>query len=53
MELSWCMDAQWCENRKCSMEKELNGCYECEPEGCRKGLPPVRSSCVVFLPLVI
>ena len=37
-ELSWCIDAEWCENRKCSIEKKLNGCYECEPEGCRKGL---------------
>lgn len=37
-EISWCKDAEWCENRKCSIEKKLNGCYECEPEGCRKGL---------------
>lgn len=38
MDLSWCKDAQWCENRKCVMEKNLNGCYECAPEQCRKGL---------------
>ena len=37
-ELSWCKDAGWCEVRKCGMEKNLNGCYECEPLPCRKGL---------------
>ncbi|MBR5089746.1 MAG: DUF3795 domain-containing protein [Ruminiclostridium sp.] len=38
MELSWCKDAQWCENRKCVIEKKLPGCYECEPMNCQKGL---------------
>ena len=38
MELSWCKDAEWCENRKCVIEKKLLGCYECEPGNCRKGL---------------
>lgn len=38
MELSWCKDADWCENRKCSISKGLNGCYECPESGCRKGL---------------
>ena len=38
LELSWCKDAQWCENRKCVMKKGLPGCYECEPKDCRKGL---------------
>jgi len=37
-ELSWCKDAEWCENRKCVIERELRGCYECEPENCTKGL---------------
>ncbi len=32
-----CPDKQWCENRKCSMERELDGCYLCG-ENCRKGL---------------
>lgn len=32
-----CVDKDWCENRKCSMEKGLNGCIDC-PEDCRKGL---------------
>lgn len=38
LELSWCKDAKWCENRKCSIAKNLNGCYECEPAKCNKGL---------------
>lgn len=38
VELSRCKDAAWCVNRKCGIEKGLNGCYECEPAGCRKGL---------------
>ena len=38
MELSWCKDAEWCENRKCVIEKNLLGCYECTPAECRKGL---------------
>lgn len=32
-----CPDKGWCENRKCSMEKGLAGCADCE-EDCRKGL---------------
>ncbi len=32
-----CHDKDWCENRKCSMEKGLSGCYICEQD-CRKGL---------------
>lgn len=32
-----CPDKEWCENRKCSMEKGINNCFECE-EDCRKGL---------------
>ena len=38
LELSWCKDAEWCENRKCVIAKNLNGCYECCPAECRKGL---------------
>ena len=38
LELSWCKDAEWCENRKCVREKKLAGCYECDPQSCRKGL---------------
>ena len=36
--LSWCKEAEWCENRKCVLEKEIAGCYECSPADCRKGL---------------
>lgn len=32
-----CPDKGWCENRKCSIEKGLDGCCSC-PEECRKGL---------------
>lgn len=32
-----CKDKEWCENRKCSMEKEIDGCYNCK-EDCKKGL---------------
>ena len=38
LDLSWCKDAEWCENRKCVLEKEIAGCYECSPTDCRKGL---------------
>ena len=38
-DLAWCQDAEWCENRKCVMEKGLGLCCECEEaEECRKGL---------------
>ena len=32
-----CPDKEWCENRKCSIEKGLSNCFECN-EKCRKGL---------------
>lgn len=32
-----CPDKDWCENRKCSMEKSVGNCYLCEMD-CRKGL---------------
>ena len=32
-----CPDKEWCENRKCSIQKEIAHCYECQ-EDCRKGL---------------
>ena len=38
VELSWCKDANWCENRKCSINKNIDGCYECKDNNCRKGL---------------
>jgi hypothetical protein len=38
LELPWCKNANWCENRKCVIEKNIGGCYECEPMHCRKGL---------------
>lgn len=32
-----CPDKDWCENRKCTMEKEISHCYECRID-CRKGI---------------
>lgn len=32
-----CHDKDWCENRRCSMERDLEGCWQCS-EVCRKGL---------------
>lgn len=34
---SECPDKNWCENRKCSLSKEIAHCYECS-QHCRKGL---------------
>ncbi len=32
-----CPDKDWCENRKCTIEKGISHCYECN-ENCKKGL---------------
>lgn len=32
-----CSGKEWCKNRKCSIEKEINHCYECN-EDCKQGL---------------
>lgn len=32
-----CHDKDWCENRRCSMERDLEGCWQCS-EVCRRGL---------------
>lgn len=32
-----CPDKDWCENRKCSLEKGISHCYVCH-EDCQKGL---------------
>ena len=32
-----CPDKEWCENKKCSIEKEISHCYECN-EDCKRGL---------------
>ncbi|MBE6049916.1 MAG: DUF3795 domain-containing protein [Clostridium sp.] len=32
-----CADKDWCENRKCSINKNIEGCYDCN-EKCNKGI---------------
>ena len=32
-----CPDTEWCENRKCSKEKNFDNCFLCK-EDCKKGL---------------
>ncbi len=32
-----CPDKDWCDNRKCSLEKGVEHCFECEDD-CKKGL---------------
>ena len=38
LELDWCQDAEWCENRKCCIEKGITACRQCPQTDCRKGL---------------
>lgn len=33
-----CKDFSWCQNRKCSIEKSVDACYECDNSSCTKGL---------------
>lgn len=32
-----CPDKDWCDNRRCTIEKGISHCYECN-EDCKKGL---------------
>lgn len=32
-----CPDKEWCENRKCTLEKGISHCSECDRD-CKKGL---------------
>lgn len=32
-----CPDNDWCENKKCSIKKDISHCYMCQ-EDCKKGL---------------
>lgn len=42
-----CSDKEWCVNRKCSIDKNLEGCYACG-EDCTKGLlSKVKSSAFI------
>lgn len=33
-----CHDKDWCENRKCCIEKGYDHCFECPETECRKGM---------------
>ena len=33
-----CPGTAWCENRSCSLEKDLGHCFQCGEVDCRKGL---------------
>lgn len=33
-----CKDKDWCENRRCSIERGLESCIDCPEGGCEKGL---------------
>ena len=37
-DLSWCKDADFCENRKCCIAKDVAACWVCDDSSCRKGL---------------
>lgn len=37
-DLSWCKDSEWCENRKCCIQKGIEACYVCDNSECLKGL---------------
>ena len=43
-----CPGSHWCENRRCSIEKGLEGCYACETD-CRKGMLQKRKPHVFSL----
>ncbi len=38
LDLSWCENADFCENRKCCIEKDVPACWMCDDTDCRKGL---------------
>ena len=38
LDLSWCRDAEFCDNRKCCIAKGVDGCWACGDSACRKGL---------------
>ena len=52
LELDWCKDAEWCENRKCCIAKDITSCYECGEKDCRKGLFAEKIKPLGFIPLL-
>ena len=48
LDLSWCKDAEWCENRKCSLSNGLEGCWECGEQACRTGLFASKIKALAF-----
>jgi hypothetical protein len=48
LELSWCKDADWCENRNCCIAKDLDACWTCSDSSCRKGLFAEKIKALAF-----
>lgn len=48
LDLSWCKDAEWCENRKCCIAKGVDGCWACGDRECRKGLFASKVKALAF-----
>ena len=48
LDLSWCKDAEWCENRKCCIRKGLDACWVCTDSACRKGLFATKIKALTF-----
>ena len=48
LDLSWCKDAEWCDNRKCCIKNNLDGCWMCTDQACRKGLFSSKIKALAF-----
>ncbi len=48
LDLSWCRDAEWCENRKCCIARGVAGCWNCGETSCRKGLFAEKIKALAF-----
>ena len=48
LDLAWCKDAEWCENRKCCIANGLDGCWACGDRACRKGLFASKIKALAF-----
>ena len=37
IDLAWCKDSEWYENRNCCIERGVSACWDCTESDCRKG----------------